>query len=930
MTQSLILKCKGLNTNPNDLSAVPDGSLIEAENIYIDRDDIAQPRRGFNFYGSAFGISSTRAKAISSYKNLLLRHYGTTLSYDSSVSPGTFTDYSTSVTEPDSNAKVRFIEMNGNLYFTTDSGIKKLDTIIGPITNSGGIKALDVNLTLNAATGFFTDNTEVAYRVVWGYKDLNNNVILGTPSERAVISNSSGSSATVDLDITVPDGVTVNHFYQIYRSDLSSGSSVDPGDELKLAFEGNPTSLEITNKLIAVTDITPQVFLGDFLYTNETQQGILKANEIPPFAKDIAPYKNVLFFGNTRTKHRLNLSLLSVSNFVAGTSQLTFTSGSSSFTLTFDTSENTATGDVLISVLATPGQEVDESARSLVRVINRYSANTFLYAYYLSGPDDVPGQILLEARDLSATPFSITANSSSTGEEFNPVIPTTGTTVISDNEVKSNRLYYSKYQQPEAVPLLNYFDIGAQDNEITRILPLRDSLFIFKSDGIYRISGDTADNFQVTLFDGSTTLTARESPAIGNNQIFMLSEQGIVKVSESAVQIISRGIEDQILNLNSPLFTNYNSATFGFYYNTERKYYLSTVKDMSDVYATQAFAFNVFTNAWTKLPITKSCGYVNPTDNKLYFGAGDLNVLEQERKSFTYRDFADREYTGLIGAQDGTVINLTTSATVEAGDVIAQTVYLTPYKFNRVLAQLDIDPALEHNYVSTLLVSNKSELKDAILALATKLDNDPGTSGGYVAVVTGATTPSGIQSDFNAVVAHLNADPKVVFSNYQTSTSTDILENTVLSVSGSEVTLELDMDYDLASCTIYKAIATKITWAPCHAGDPSVLKQFSETNLMFSDIVSNVVSLSFRSDIQQNYDKIEFPSNSTGGWGDIAWGDDPWGGYSGPRAFRTYVPRGKQRCRFLNPKFEHKRAYENYLLVGLSLTFDVIQQRVGR
>ena len=59
----------------------------------------------------------------------------------------------------------------------------------------------------------------------------------------------------------------------------------------------------------------------------------------------------------------------------------------------------------------------------------------------------------------------------------------TSTDAVSSNEQKINRVYYSKFQQPEAVPLLNYFDVGAADKAILRIFPLRDSLFVFKEDG---------------------------------------------------------------------------------------------------------------------------------------------------------------------------------------------------------------------------------------------------------------------------------------------------------------------------------------------------------------------------------------------------------------------------------------------------------------
>ena len=47
-TQTISLKVKGLYTFPNDLSAIPDGSLSVADNVVIDAENVVQPRRGFD------------------------------------------------------------------------------------------------------------------------------------------------------------------------------------------------------------------------------------------------------------------------------------------------------------------------------------------------------------------------------------------------------------------------------------------------------------------------------------------------------------------------------------------------------------------------------------------------------------------------------------------------------------------------------------------------------------------------------------------------------------------------------------------------------------------------------------------------------------------------------------------------------------------
>jgi hypothetical protein len=60
----------------------------------------------------------------------------------------------------------------------------------------------------------------------------------------------------VALTFSIPDGVTANYFYQIYRSAMSGSSVIEPNDELQLVIEDNPSAGEITAKEISVTEST--------------------------------------------------------------------------------------------------------------------------------------------------------------------------------------------------------------------------------------------------------------------------------------------------------------------------------------------------------------------------------------------------------------------------------------------------------------------------------------------------------------------------------------------------------------------------------------------------------------------------------------------------------------------------------------------------
>jgi len=459
---------------------------------------------------------------------------------------------------------------------------------------------------------------------------------------------------------------------------------------------------------------------------------------------------------------------------------------------------------ILLSNLTSPARSVDATARSLVRIINK-NDDSPVYAYYLSGAQDVPGKILLESKDLSDNTFYVVGSSSNVGSSFNPNIEpnsditavTTGTTTTitnpshglvqgdyvlltntdatpligtmspldglhqvslvvdsnnfvlniststanvrgsilkavdsnySENEIKVNRVYYSKFQQPEAVPITNYFDVGATDKEILRIFPLRDSLFVFKEDGLYRISGEFAP-FNVSLFDSSCILKAPDSVSVANNLVYSWTTQGIVTVTESGVQIISRVIDNQILKLASANYTNFKTATWGVGYESDNSYTVWTVSEPSDEVASIAYRYSNLTNTWTTLTRSNTCGIIFSSDDKMYIGAGDTNYIEQERKNFDRTDYSNREVDTIINNNkfSGTTVILPSVTGVEVGDAFVQTQYLTIYEFNSLLKTLDNDPGIvDNNFFSTLEAVSGNNLRSKIEALATKLDNDTG------------------------------------------------------------------------------------------------------------------------------------------------------------------------------------------------------------
>ena len=671
MGQQLNLKLAGLYTHPNELSEVPDGALFEADEVVIDEESVASPRRGFE-RGFELPAPGDRANKIFTYQDKPIVHYSTNSMgyYD-----GAFNTYSGSFDPVDASTPVRSAEANQNFYFTTDSGIKKLDAFDSSVVEAGVEKGLTNEGEVTGSAGFLEDGKQVAYRLVWGIEDANRNLILGAPSERLVVANSSGGNKDVDVTVTIPDTITDNHFYQLYRS-APFDIGIDPGEELGLVAEAIPTAGEIAARSLVITDNTPEGLTGATIYTAPTQQGILAQNDLPPRAKDLAENKGFMFYANTIGAHSVTFTILAADGGVTPGTALQIDDEVVIAGTTYTAKAATDVGANEFELLdsgtpegASAATRIDEAARELCKVVNQSASNTTVYAFYISGANDLPGKILIRERDSGGSSFDVSFNSVvALANPFAPSLP-----ISSTNDTFKNAIYFSKQQQPEAVPETQVLFAGSAEKEILRIVPLRDSLFVLKEDGVYRITGETAANFRVDLFDNTSTVLSAESVVTVNNQIMAYSDQGIIAITETGVSVVSRPIEVTLLGLLGVSREKVENLSFALAYETDRKYVFFTITGSGDTRPTQAFVYNTFTNTWTRWKISATTGLVGADGNdKIFLGDGASNFIMQERKQLSFRDFVD--FGSLKGVTDvnGKTLTLDSVTGVEPGDVIQE------------------------------------------------------------------------------------------------------------------------------------------------------------------------------------------------------------------------------------------------------------------
>lgn len=595
---------------------------------------------------------------------------------------------------------------------------------------------------------------------------------------------------------------------------------------------------------------------------------------------------------------------------ISGTLTRTSALGTGPSTITFSSYNVTPPKVLLVkaSDTVTAAQAIDQTARSLVRIINE-QVKSPVNAYYISSSSSLPGQINLENKVLTDEPFYIQASTIGVGTSFTPniepynpdnntiqrisgtqvqfttstahglintdtifislatvittavpsgnlylngiysVTNTTSNTFtinlntvpfntasynfawsslsdvsVSNNETKPNRVYYSKLLQPEAVPLLNYFDIGSEDAAILRIFPLRDSLFVFKQDGLFRISGETAP-FVVTLFDSSCVLIAPDTVSIANNIVYGWTSKGISNVTEAGVTEISRAIDTVVLKLASSNYTNFSTASWGLGYDSDNSYTVYTCAKLDDEVATVGFRFSNLTNTWTNFKRSQTCGVINPLNDRIYTGSGVNNVIDQERKNFNRTDYSDKDFYLELDNQflNGNQIAISSAAEIQVGDVLTQDQSLTIYKFNSFLDKLDLDSSVgEYGYIVSTLGTTTITVNTTIYGTSTPLNHNLST-GDWINVDSSNTVPS-IDGEYQITVASPN------------SFTIEIPEALIVGTSGTANKITRNYSKTLEA-VIGDNLRTKIVELAAYLDtDPSLVPLAGVT---YSDIVAN-------------------------------------------------------------------------------------------
>lgn len=214
--------------------------------------------------------------------------------------------------------------------------------------------------------------------------------------------------------------------------------------------------------------------------------------------------------------------------------------------------------------------------------------------------------------------------------------------VASDNERRVDYVYYSLPGEPEAVSAANYIPVGTSGKAIQRIVPQRDRLLVFKDEGTYAVYGDFP--FQVSLIDDTVQILAPDSAIAIGSTVMLLSDDGIMAVTDGGIQMISKVIDSTL----KPYWATANRVTtakgaFGVAYESEKVYALFLPSLGITGYEAKAYVLGMETDSWTTWTYSapRLCGRVNTFTDTAYYGLAASPYLVKDKNTSSTADYFD-------------------------------------------------------------------------------------------------------------------------------------------------------------------------------------------------------------------------------------------------------------------------------------------------
>lgn len=264
----------------------------------------------------------------------------------------------------------------------------------------------------------------------------------------------------------------------------------------------------------------------------------------------------------------------------------------------------------------------ERTARELAACISETSTTVFAYAIEDPfAPTDVygnatKGTIVIRSVALDDSQWTVT---STRDGALSYQVNSSGAALVARDD-RPHSLFYSKPGEPEHVPEINFLTIGSEAYPILALAPLRAALLVFKTDGIYRVTGTAPDGWRVDLLDPTLRPLRAECVDVIGGTAVAWTQHGVVLVDEGGVRNISEGLIGEDLEagaarvLDIPLTTGaWVSA-----WNREGLVLVGVPGGLGSDDADEVFCYSMNTGAWTRWTLDLYCAAEARVDGAMY------------------------------------------------------------------------------------------------------------------------------------------------------------------------------------------------------------------------------------------------------------------------------------------------------------------------
>lgn len=736
MAKFTITNFRGLTTNV-DLLEAPAGGLTNALNVSLERPGALQPRRGIDSWTTVSSFKDCHR--LWEFTGIKMGHFDDdstgwrVLWYDSGGGGWTAVS-STDMRHPDNTGEYKLseVELNDWLYLTEYQGIRRQRSASALDGFAGVAKCPDLDransTNPDTAGGVLAPQKQRSYKALIEIrKNDGDRPLTGSPSGRMTLQNTNatgGNSKAPTIRVLLPKAVNTGStsvtaletWVQLYASSITDDLTIPPLEDFALIYDHQVTSTNVTNGYVDIPDTTPDALRGRALYTNPSQEGVLQANEPPPFAYCIAKYKDCLVAANTIGRHRFELQILAVggSNGIQDTDVINIEPVSASLiSLTAKTSPTLSTHYQLeTSGSLSTSQQIEYTAQNLCAAINRQSANTSCYAYYAGIPDDPRslGKIIIENR-IAGYPanggesFKVYVGSGDKQTCFEPQLPTSSSAyVMSLADEWPNGWAISKRGGGDYWPLLQNGRMGR--GAVIAIASMEDACFFFHDSGdVWRMTGDPPTPFDpgsltVEPWRENLELFAANTIQQMDGRLIAWTNQGVVSITPSGYEILSNDITG---DLSSLVYTigkgNLRLSAWSAVDPVSRRYMFGVTSGTN-----RQWIYYAQVGGWTTADRAFSAGFYSREDDQLYFG----EELSGAGTTAIYREIQDEAATGIYDDDNEAIVSTITFPpfVIDGGETAKQLreVIIT-FESNQPSTSLSVSIATEHTTVAVTVAT---------------------------------------------------------------------------------------------------------------------------------------------------------------------------------------------------------------------------------